>query len=309
MRITKSSTVEETKKSFPLRVRKFLFSKETYTSLFALVVCFKDALILKFRYKAKRLLGGKVHRKSYESHDNPLFSVIMPSFNRKTCITDAIFSVLAQSYKNYELIIVDDGSSDGSIDFIEGMFEQELRTGKIRLLKLPENKGVCYARNLGLKNAKGDIICYLDSDNKWCSWYLDYIAEHYTKNADCKLAYTAMLSINRRINTCSILGEDYDFDRMMKANYIDMNVFSHRASLLAKYGGFDTELKRLVDYELIMRFAHHCPPAFLNRVGAIYIYRQGIETITSSQAIDYQEALEIAQKKILEHVSKEKTTW
>ena len=303
MSLPNLSIVKRTRKSFLYRAIIFLLSKETYSTLYALFIYSKDALVLSFRYKVKKTLYSRLFTINGDN-DNIMFSIIMPSYNRRKCISDAIISVLQQSYSNYELIIVDDGSSDGSVEFIKENFDRELKKGRIRLFSLPKNEGVCYARNFGLKRATGDTICYLDSDNKWCSWYLDYIAEHYRSDPACKLAYTSMLSINKEINTYNVVGDIYDFDRMMEANYIDMNVFSHKASLSEKYGDFDTELKRLVDYELIMRFAYHYTPAFLQRIGAKYIYRRGIETITNSEELEYQRSLKLAHKKICNYRKK-----
>ncbi len=92
----------------------------------------------------------------------PLVSVIIPCFNREKYISDAIDSCLRQSYKNIEIIVVDDGSSDNSVEFIKSKYNNKLK------LIIQENKGSASARNTGLFAATGKFIIFLDSDD-WLS--------------------------------------------------------------------------------------------------------------------------------------------
>jgi len=95
---------------------------------------------------------------------NPLVSIVMPAYNSAAYIGVAIESVLAQTYKNWELIIIDDGSHDGTADVIRRYSKDEHR---IRVLTHEKNKGIAVARNLGFASASGDWIACLDSDDMW----------------------------------------------------------------------------------------------------------------------------------------------
>ena len=97
---------------------------------------------------------------SYTSKMNPLISIVIPNHNGVLFVAEAVKSVLEQDYLNKEVIVVDDGSSDGSIEL--------LRTygGKIRLIET-ENLGASAARNAGILATKGDLIAFLDSDDIW----------------------------------------------------------------------------------------------------------------------------------------------
>ena len=95
-----------------------------------------------------------------KSAERPLISVIMPVYNRKDIMMDSINSVLCQTYDNFELIIVDDASTDGTAEFLK-----EFKHEKIRTFFHTENKDCCGARNTGLRQVKGEYIAYLDSDN------------------------------------------------------------------------------------------------------------------------------------------------
>ena len=90
----------------------------------------------------------------------PLVSIIIPTVNRKSLIGFTLDSVYAQkNFKAYEVIVVDDGSSDGTADFITRDYPQ------VKIIPLPENKGAPFCRNLGLKEAKGKCVLFLDSDD------------------------------------------------------------------------------------------------------------------------------------------------
>ena len=93
-----------------------------------------------------------------------LVSIITPSYNCEKYVTDTINSVLAQGYENWEMIIVDDASTDGSVKIIEHFTQQDKR---IKLIKLPQNGGAAMARNKSLEQATGRYIAFLDSDDIW----------------------------------------------------------------------------------------------------------------------------------------------
>ena len=94
----------------------------------------------------------------------PLVTVIMPSYNAERYIAESIESVLAQTVENWELIIVDDASIDGTLDIV---VEFQRRDPRIRLVAEDTNRGPAHARNRGLEQARGDLIAFIDSDDVW----------------------------------------------------------------------------------------------------------------------------------------------
>ena len=98
----------------------------------------------------------------------PLVSIIMPSYNTKNYILGSIMSVSKQSYSNWELIIVDDCSTDGSGLFISQLIK-ELDDIRIRVFREKINKGAAYSRNIAMMNARGNYLAFLDSDDFWHS--------------------------------------------------------------------------------------------------------------------------------------------
>ena len=96
------------------------------------------------------------------SNENELISVVIPTYNRADIISKSIESVLNQTYRNIELIIVDDGSTDDTVKSLENIKDKRLR-----ILQLEKNSGMCAARNAGANVAKGAYIAVQDSDVIW----------------------------------------------------------------------------------------------------------------------------------------------
>lgn len=117
---------------------------------------------------------------------NNLVSIITPSFKSKKFIKDTIDSVLTQTYPNWEMIIVDDASPDGSADYIESIVHDT----KIRLIRLKKNVGAAEARNVALNVAKGRYIAFLDSDDIWLPHKLEEQL-HFMQTNNYAFTFTA----------------------------------------------------------------------------------------------------------------------
>lgn len=98
--------------------------------------------------------------------ENELISIIMPAYNAEKTLARAVCSVLAQTYPHYELIIIDDRSQDGTLAMAE---EFAARDGRIRVISNEENSGASMTRHRGVKNARGEWLAFLDSDDAWAA--------------------------------------------------------------------------------------------------------------------------------------------
>ncbi|TWG90309.1 glycosyltransferase involved in cell wall biosynthesis [Mesorhizobium sp. J18] len=201
--------------------------------------------------------------KAEEVADTTLVSIIMPAYNRERTIGKAIRSVLSQSYKNFELHIIDDGSSDSTVSVIK----EYLSDPRVHL-HLSQHKGVCAARNTGLAACAGDIVAYLDTDNVWVNDYLAMMVGFMTKYGH-DVAYCA--DEVKGDNGIHVRGRPFDWNDCLKGNFIDLNVYCHARSLLDRWGGFDESLRRMVDWDLILRQTRHAKSiGFLPFVGCSY---------------------------------------
>ena len=211
----------------------------------------------------------------------PRFSIIMPTYNRAFCICDAIDSLLNQTYQNFELIIVDDGSTDGTQELLQQRYKKELESAKIHYI-FQENTGVCKARNMGLHHAKNEWISYLDSDNILAKDYLKTFAIAINKYMKNNLFYAKLICQSNKY----IVGQKFNRKRLLSHNYIDLGVFVHHKDLYEKLGGFDENMTRLVDWELIIRYTETESPIFVDRVVLLYNDFDGHDRISNSKNYD-----------------------
>jgi glycosyltransferase involved in cell wall biosynthesis len=200
-------------------------------------------------------------------HDNPspIVSVILPTRDRARFIGEAIASVQAQSFADWELIIVDDGSTDDTAAAVAPY----LADARIRYIGQPW-KGASAARNHGLKLARGALIAYIDSDNFWYRDFLAAAVNELASDPAVDLVYGALVIDSPHLGDTRLLWRPFDRDLLMSANYIDMNVIVHRKSLVERYGGFDEEISRVNDWDLILRYTGHVPPRPLPILAARY---------------------------------------
>ena len=115
-----------------------------------------------------------------------MISIIIPTYNRANLLERAVDSILKQTYNNWELLIVDDGSIDNTKDTVN----KYLNDKRIKYI-YQENKGQGAARNLGIKNSNGDYIAFLDSDDKWSEEKLQKQTEAFGKYPDIDFCFTA----------------------------------------------------------------------------------------------------------------------
>lgn len=142
----------------------------------------------------------------------PLVSVIMPSYNAELYIEEAIASVQAQSYTNWELIVIDDGSKDSTKEIVKKIAEKDPR---IRLLINKENMGVAKTRNRGLEVFEGQYVALLDSDDYWYPEMLQKMLDRAkeTKSDIIYCSYEMVDEHNRKICNDFIVPSETNFDK------------------------------------------------------------------------------------------------
>ena len=187
----------------------------------------------------------------------PKFSVIIPVFNREKFIHRAIESVLNQSYKNFELIVVDDGSTDETPNIIK-KYPIKIITQK--------NRGVSAARNAGIKASKGDIIAFLDSDDEWKRDKLLVQADFFIKNPSYKIHQTDEIWIKngKFLNKKKIhqKKEGFIFYDSLHLCLISPSAVAIKKELFDEIGLFREDFEVCEDYELWLRITKKYPVGF-----------------------------------------------
>ncbi len=230
---------------------------------------------------------------------HPLVSVVIPVFNGEKYIRCAIESVLEQDYQPIEIVVVDDGSSDATLDILGGF------GNRISIYRQP-NKGSAAARNLGIRMAKGTYIAFLDADDYWFSGKIS-VQMRALQATGCTMAYTRFLfwnvsSDNSWPDPASVLSEDQAGPneksrlepRWVYADLLlDCLVWTSTVLIqkeeLNRIGGFNEDLRKGQDYDLWLRLSRTVQMACLGEVTALYrIHHESITHAPNARCYEYE---------------------
>jgi len=197
---------------------------------------------------------GKVIDSRDTGFSSPVVSITMVSRNRAHCIGDAIRSVQAQSFADWELIVIDDGSTDGTRDTVANF----TRDPRIRYVWQPP-QGMAKARNHSLRLARGALIAYLDDDNLFYPDFLVAAVDTFSRKPDVDCLYGALVTDIRLDGGPRISCDRFDRERLVRENFIDMGVLVHRHELIERYGGIDESIEWACDWDLVLRLTREKP--------------------------------------------------
>lgn len=174
-------------------------------------------------------------------------TVYIPTHNRKHLLTRAIDSVLAQTYSPIEIIVVDDGSSDGT----ETHLDRYITSKKIRFIRNETAKGACYSRNAAIKAANGEYITGLDDDDEFTPERIENFIQ--ATNTDSAFLFTGyLLKEPRGIRTYERGPAKQGMKNLLKRNTVGSQIFVKKDKILA-VGCFDETLPAWQDYDLWLR--------------------------------------------------------
>ncbi|WP_299824562.1 glycosyltransferase family A protein [uncultured Pontibacter sp.] len=187
-------------------------------------------------------------------------SIVMPAYNAANTIAESIESVLRQSYQNWELIIVNDCSKDNTVQIINRYIAQH---DNIKLIDLEVNQGPCLARNIGIKCATGDYICFLDSDDLWHPSKLELQTSFHHQHP-YKISHTNFIFFNgngivrrpwKNLIQLGMKKSGKLLDQLYQENVVGILTVMVKRDILLDLGGFDPEIPALEDYDLWIRIA------------------------------------------------------
>lgn len=211
-------------------------------------------------------------------------SVVIPTYNRAGFLKQTIDSVLAQSYPAKEIIVVDDGSTDETLSFLENYGNQ------IRVISLRENRGVSYARNRGITAAKSEYIAFLDSDDHWFPEKLEKQVVFHQNNPRYKLSYTDESwqyngkKKKKKAHHRKPSGDIF-IPSLSRTLIGPSSVIIHQ-SVFEHVGVFDENLPVCEDYDLWLRITRYYPVGLVDEELIVKIAGHGDQLSFNSPMMD-----------------------
>ncbi|MTV27263.1 glycosyltransferase [Nitriliruptoraceae bacterium ZYF776] len=217
--------------------------------------------------------------------DLPTVSVVVPTMDRERQLPATLDSVLAQSYPHLELLVVDDGSTDATPELLARYAAADPRVRTFR----QDNAGVAAARNHGLREARGELVAYLDSDNTWVPEFLEAMVGTLL-DTGARAAYAG--SELRAEGRLEYRGRPFDREVLVERNYIDCITLVHERALLDEVGGFDEQLRRVVDWDLLIRISAVTPLVYAPFLATSYdLWEEADDRITRFESVGYRYAV------------------
>lgn len=193
----------------------------------------------------------------------PLVSVVLPAYNAENTIVRALDSIAQQTYQNFEVIIVNDGSSDRTCSVVQDYL---LASPSFHAVLIDqENRGVSRARNCGIEKAKGDWIAFLDADDEWMP---DKLEQQLSLLSETNVALISCLKTEpgKHVSPFSV----YSLKEMLFKNRIMTSGVLVQKSMLEKIGMFDETLRYSEDYNLWLKIAEISPLYVINKKLIVY---------------------------------------
>jgi hypothetical protein len=202
-----------------------------------------------------------------EAPAETLVSVVLPTHDRQDLLAGAVASVRAQSYPHWELLVVDDGSTDATAAYLDDLDDPRVRSFRT------SGVGVCGARNVALDAARGDVVAYLDDDNRMDPEWLKAVVLTFAGFPDGHACYGArVVDDDGRLFGQATSGrawvhfDGWDRDAVLTGNRVDMNAIAHRRGSVR----FDDALAYYGDWDLLLQLAAGSDPIEVPAVAAYY---------------------------------------
>lgn len=238
----------------------------------------------------------------------PKVSVIIPTYNRANLIGRAINSVLNQTYRDFEVIVVDDASTDNTLGVIE-----QIKDDRIKVIKHKLNAGAAISRNTGVNASKGDYIAFLDDDDIWQPTKIEkHIRVFQISGPNVGVVYSSLKQLvggtEKLIPDARVKKkEGYILKELLKGNFIGTPASVIRKGCLEKSGGFDESLPKFQDWELWLRIARCYEFKYIPEPLLISYYSPGgvsyqspaVKTETMKYIIDKHKDLFEKEKRVL----------
>ena len=229
----------------------------------------------------------------------PMVSVIVPTLDRPEMLRQAIESILQQTYRDFEIIVVNDGGAD-----VSALVRSLDTDGRISYVRHPVNRNLAAARNSGIGVARGKYIAYLDDDDRFYPEHLETLVA-FLEQGSHRAAYTDALRVTQtrrddRYVTAARdrpYSNDFDRDRLLVLNTFPVLCMMHDRACVEAVGGFDEALTSHEDWDLWVRMSARFPFKHLATITAEFTYRVDGSSMTSGTRPDFLRTAEIVYQK------------
>lgn len=200
----------------------------------------------------------------------PTVSVIIPAYNAEKTIAQTIRSIQAQTFSNFEIIVINDGSTDGTVSMVNAIADPRIKVFSY------ENGGLPVARNRGMTRATGDFISFIDADDQWTPDKLELQLQALQNHPEAGVAYSWTAFVNeaghflyaQELETFT----GYIYPQLLLRNFIcsGSNILARRQVIEAA-GEFDATLKSAEDWDYYLRLASHSPFVLVPKCQILYL--------------------------------------
>lgn len=194
-----------------------------------------------------------------------MVSVVIPTYQREEAIVRALNGVLRQTYKDIEIIVVDDNGEGSAHQTATAQAVQSLDYPQIRYIVHPRNLGGCTARNTGIKNALGEYVAFLDDDDVWSDKFIETMLPYFS-NEKIGAVYCGFFSYNGSYSVTNKKGYNYEgnvYEKILGGWCpASTSLFIVKRDKIMQAGLFDDELKSFQDYDMWLRLSRICEFAY-----------------------------------------------
>lgn len=223
----------------------------------------------------------------------PKISVVIPAYNVEEWILETIESVQQQTFSDFEIIVIDDGSTDNTIEIIGGIVD-----GRLKIFSY-ENAGVSVARNRGIAHSAGEFIAFLDADDLWTADFLELHLAKLQQHPEAGVAYCWTARIDEKGSFLgfkpSVFFEGNIYSQLLVKHYLDCGSLLIRRQAIEFIGGFDPNLAYAEDWDCWLRLSRFSSFVLVPKYQLLYRQRPGSMTTQPAQLEQHKMAYLIEQ--------------
>ncbi len=256
----------------------------------------RPIVLLSHNSNVEKLIAGQTRPSAVkvrldDAQTPPLVSVVLPTYNHLTMLPVSIGSVLAQTFTNFELIIVNDGSTDGTRDYLDRISEP-----RIRVIH-QENKRLPGALNAGFEAARGRYFTWTSDDNYCSPGFLGSLVEALDRDPGAGFAYSAFAWIDERNRIKGVhRDQDFSYPSLLRCNPGNAS-FLYRRECQETVGRYDPELEGAEDWDMWLRIREHFEPVYVPQI--LYYYRLHDKSMTATQGDMIRRSSQLTFRKAL----------